>query len=151
MSFFLDTSALAKIYHDEKGTDIMHALYHGQEVIYLSALTQVEFRSMVLRLHREQLLRDKALEAVLARFLCDLRQRYQVLPFSMNIIHESERLLDAIGRTATIRTLDTLQLAFYSAFREKDTIFVCADHRLLDAAEKQHFPTMNPAASAIHE
>ena len=144
MSVFLDTSALAKIYHREAGTSYMHHLYHAQEVIYLSDLARVEFRAMLLRRYREGGLSDEALQAVLARFAIDLSDRYQTIGFTAFVVEEALRLLDTLGRTTALRSLDAIQFAFYTTFCEEDVSFITADRRLLDAVASAGFPVKNP-------
>lgn len=144
MSFFLDTSALVKIYHRETGTSCMHRIYHGEDVIYLSDLARVEFRAMLLRRYREGQLSDEALQAVLGRFTADLSERYQAVGFTIHVIEETLRILDKSGKTTALRSLDAIQFAFYTTFCEEGAVFISADRRLVEAVASAGFPVMRP-------
>ena len=47
MIYFVDTSALTKIYHPESGFETMRTLYFGMDEIWISELTRVEFASAI--------------------------------------------------------------------------------------------------------
>jgi predicted nucleic acid-binding protein len=65
--YFLDTSALVKIYHREVGSDFCLNLYTGQAHLSISELARVELQSAVFRKYREKELNETALKAVLSR------------------------------------------------------------------------------------
>lgn len=147
MSYFLDTSALVKIYHEEAGSEPMHRLYRGKDAIYLSDLARIEFRSMLMRKHREGALSEKALHSVLERFDADVSERYHTIGFTSLVVEETQQLLETLGRTYPLRSLDAIQYAFYKICCEEDTFFVSADKRLLDAVAFEKTPIMNPEDS----
>jgi len=49
VTYFLDTSALVKLYHAEPGWELMGRIYDGGESIGLAVLTLLEFRSAMTR------------------------------------------------------------------------------------------------------
>ncbi len=118
--FFLDTSALVKIYHREAGTDFLLGLYHGRDSLLISELTQVELRSTVFRKFRERRLDAQALDAVLRRFSWDCLQRFKVLPVVSLVFDAACGLLNLHGRERGLRTLDSIQLATFLNYRETD-------------------------------
>jgi predicted nucleic acid-binding protein len=63
--YFLDTSALVKIYHREAGSDYCLGLYTNESHLIISELARVEFHSALFRKQREKDLNAKALKAVL--------------------------------------------------------------------------------------
>jgi len=144
MTHYFDTSALVKLYHREPGTDAMREIYAAGGTIQISELARIEFLTTAMRKFRERALDDQAYQAVLSRFRDDLRARYEVLHFASMVLDETERVLDIHGRRHPIRTLDAIQIAFYHAYSEDDTVFVCADQRLAAVIEQEGRPTLNP-------
>ena len=49
MNYFLDTSAIIKIYHSEVGTEFMRGLYRGPLNFTISELASLEFTSVMYR------------------------------------------------------------------------------------------------------
>ena len=131
MNYFLDTSALVKIYHRESGTDTVLGLYQSTNELMISELSQVEFVSSVHRKYRECKLTLEVLHAVVHKFEDDMRQRYTLLPFSSAVIEEANRLLLQFAAQHALKTQDSLQLAFGKTYRNPSTIFGCADMKFL--------------------
>ena len=77
--YFLDTSALVKIYHREDGSDFCLELYTNNSHIFISELARVELHSAVYRKQREKQLNAKALNAVRKMFELDCEGRYEVM------------------------------------------------------------------------
>lgn len=147
MTYYLDTSVLVKLYHRESGTDRMRELYAGTEAIQISELARLEFISTTMRKLREGHLDENAHHALLERFEDDVRTRYDVLYFSSLVSQEAARILAVSGRKAHLRTLDAIQFAFYNTCCEENTVFVCADQRLLPIVESEGHPTLDPSIS----
>lgn len=119
----------------------------GTESLQISELARLEFIATTMRKLREGNLDEKAQQALFERFEDDVQRRYDLLFFSSLVSQEATRILAVSGRIAPIRTLDAIQLAFYNVCCEENTVFVCADHRLLTVAEKAGRATLNPLAS----
>lgn len=136
--YFLDTSALVKIYHREAGSDFCLALYADQSPLIISELARVELYSAIFRKQREKELSVKALKAVLQRFECDCEERYEVLHVASLVYDEACRLLSRYAGVYGLRTLDSLQLATFLTYCEKDQdSFVCADRKLSAVVERE--------------
>ena len=144
MTCYVDTSALAKIYHRESGTETMLEMYAGGESIQISELARLEFLGTTVRKLREGQLDEKAYQALLERFGEDVDKRYELLHFSSLIVEETARVLGTYGRQNALRTLDAIQFAFYNIYCEEDTVFVCADLRLAALIQQQGHPTLDP-------
>lgn len=129
--YFFDTSALVKIYHREAGSEYCLELYLGCSHLIISELARVELYSAILRKHGEKDLNAKALKAVLQKFKCDSEERYEVLQVSSLVYDDACSLLSRHAVQHGLRTLDSLQLATFLNYceREKDC-FVCADKKL---------------------
>jgi predicted nucleic acid-binding protein len=147
--YYLDTSALAKLYLREPGTEQMLRLASraaGNQFAVLS-LAQVEIRSTLRRRERA----GEIASAVVER-LFDAFQRHLEGIFLRQTL--TEAILDVACEMVdrhSLFTLDAVQLAGYLAVRTASganiPIFVSADHGLLRAAEAQGIPVLNPSAT----
>jgi uncharacterized protein len=136
--FFLDTSALVKIYHHEDGTEYCMDLYKGPSHLMISQLACVEFQSAVFRMYRENELNKNALRAVLEKFTSDCDDRYEILHIASLIFDEACKLLSRYGESYGLRTLDSLQLAFFINYSEiNDDTFLCADKKLSSVCKQE--------------
>ncbi len=141
--YFLDTSALVKIYHRETGSDYCLELYANLSHIIISELARVELHSAVYRKQREKQLNVKALNAVLKMFRRDCEGRYEVLQVASLVYDEANRLLSQYATLYGLRTLDSLQLATFLNYCEKSQdCFVCADKKLSAVVECEGIHTV---------
>ncbi|MGB7584464.1 MAG: type II toxin-antitoxin system VapC family toxin [Terriglobales bacterium] len=146
--YYLDTSALVKLYLREPGTEQMVRLAGraaGNQLAVLS-LSQVEIRSTLRRRERA----GDITGAVVAHLL-DAFQRHLEGVFLRQAL--TEAILDVACEMVdrhSLFTLDAVQLAGYLAVRTASgantPIFVSADNGLLRAAEAERIPVLNPLA-----
>lgn len=148
MNYFLETSALLKIYPDEPGFEIVQQVFDDASNLYVSELTQVEFVSSVSRKHREGRIDTSAHQALILRFAEDVRRKYQLLRFGPPVISEATRILRDEGLSYPIRSLDALQLAFFNHYCTEATVLVCADRHLVAVAKSNHLTVLNPEPAA---
>ena len=144
--YYLETSALVKLYVREPGTDHLLALAtrSSDNRLAILSLSQVEFRSAIRR--RE---RSGEIPAVVATELLDAFSRHLASRFVTQTI--TDFLLDIacvlVDRHA-LRAFDAMQLAGYVVLRSSlgaDTpVFVCSDQELLMAAKREGAPTVDP-------
>jgi len=130
MQYFLDTSALVKIYNQEMGSDRILPLYRGDETIVISELSKVEFVSTIHKKLRTGEITTDTLDAVKNRFLADCSIRFVVIHIASFIVDAALDFMNTHGRTNHLFSLDALQIATLSIISEKDTTFICADKRL---------------------
>jgi len=142
MRYFLDTSALVKIYHKETGTAKVLNIHKSQNAIAISELSQVEFISTVYRKFRDKEINEETLNCLLRKFQFDLENRYEVLMFSSAIIDEACSLLSKYGETKSLRSLDSIQLAFFEVYCESKDIFVCSDKKLAEIVELEKYKVL---------
>ena len=147
MNFFLDTSAVVKIYHQEKGTEKFTQHLAGiSEGLFLttSDLTKIELHSTLLKKYREKKIDDKSLAEVFQLFDVDF-QKYNIIFVDGIIKNIALSLLDSLGIKYSLRTLDSLQLAsaIFSNNYSKIDYFVSSDKKLLNIA-KEFFQIINP-------
>lgn len=147
-SYFLDTSALAKLYVREAGTEKMLELAARPDrpSLVILSLSRVELRAAVQRRVRSRELSEEAARAVIATFSEHLSSIYVVQHVTEAML---ERAVDLIGRHE-LRAYDSIQLAACLTLplqnSEARATFTSADRRLLTAAEAEGWPVMNPAA-----
>jgi uncharacterized protein len=146
--YYLETSALVKLYVNEEGTKRLLSLASdeaGNRLAILS-LAQVELRAAIRRRQRMGEVPNASADALLESFRHHSEQRFLVQPFSESILDVAFALLDAYP----LRAYDSMQLAGYlmlcsiSGFDQP--IFVCADKSLLSAAENEGCPVLDPCA-----
>jgi uncharacterized protein len=138
-NYFLDTSALAKLYHQEAGSDYMDRVLDeiGSRSL-ISRLSIVELESVLATKVRTGEINPAALQIARRRFRADLaRQRLIVAP----PVHEghfqrARKLLVQYGVDEGLRTLDALQLAIALDLHRQGyvTVLVAADKRLCRVA-----------------
>ncbi len=143
-SYYVDTSALVKIYHREAGTDAMLTLYHGTDTLLISELAKIELLSTVYRKYREHSITHETLEAVIQKFEDDIDQRYELVKFSSLVIDEAWNLLRSVAETRGLKALDSLQMTFFKTYCDQTTIFACADTSLKKLVKEEGFQTFVP-------
>ena len=147
MNLFLDTSAIVKIYHQEKGTGKFSKYLEGiSEELFLttSDITKIELHSALLKKYREKEISKKNLSVVFQLFDKDF-QKFNIIVVDRIIKNIALFVLDSMGIKYGIRTLDSLQLAsavFFNNYSKID-FFVSSDKKLLNIA-KEFFQVINP-------
>jgi hypothetical protein len=145
--YYLDTSALVKLYVREPGTDQMIRLasYPSGHTLAVLALARVEFRAAVRQRERKGDLPHDAAEALIARMEEHLQSLYLVQLVTETVIEEAAALLDR----HPLRAYDAVQLAgclSLRASRGETPSFVCSDRQLVRAAEDEGLAVFDPAA-----
>jgi uncharacterized protein len=145
--YFLDTSALAKRYLTEKGSNRMRRLLeHKDHGFYQGFLTPLEIASALYRRLRSQEISHDELSILLRAYVAHSHQDYILIPYSDGLADRASALI----ARHVLRALDAIQLA--SALELKDSApaealpltFLSADDRLLDAARREHLQAENP-------
>ena len=144
MNYFLDTSALVKIYHIETDSDSVIEVYGSEDIIIISDLGKIEFLSAIFKKYREKDIDEETVNAVIDRFEDDLKNKYKLLKFSSLVLDEAWSLIKKHAKDFSLRTLDSLQLAFFKTYCEDDNIFVCADTRLVKIVELEGYEVLVP-------
>lgn len=147
MNLFLDTSAIVKIYHQEKGTQKISNYLEGiSEDLFLttSDITKIELHSALLKKYRVTQISEKNLSEVFQLFEKDFR-KFNIIVVDQIVKNIALFWLDNFGIKYSIRTLDSLQLAsaVYSNNYYKIDYFVTSDKKLLNIV-KEFFQIINP-------
>jgi predicted nucleic acid-binding protein len=143
--YFLDTSALAKLYHQEQGSETVERWAADHTIrLWLSDLARVELHSVFVRKVREGELAEAALQTALECFREDLRSRFRIVLLTEDIVERAITLLLEYGKRRPLRTLDALQIASAKAVESSGLTFVTADRQLFTAASELLPHTINP-------
>ncbi|HED38506.1 MAG TPA: PIN domain-containing protein [Ignavibacteria bacterium] len=147
MNLFLDTSALIKIYHQEKGTEEFSKYLSeiSQELfITISDITKIELHSALLKKYRTKEITQKNLSKVFQLLDKDF-QNFNIIATDNIVKNISIIMLDNLGIKYSLKTLDSLQLAsafFFNNYSKID-YFVSSDKKLLNIS-KEYFQILNP-------
>ena len=148
-NYFLDTSALAKLYHREPGSEYMDRIVTepGSRFI-ISRLSIVEMESVLAIKVRTREIDEEEVEIARRCLRADLSQRRLLVgpPIQARHFHAARILLAKYGATEGLRTLDALQLAMALDLKEAGqiTLLVAADQILCRVAELAGCPAVNP-------
>ena len=133
---YVDTSALAKWYLNEPGSEEFERFAQRHERLAISRLTTLEMRSLLARRRRAGELTRGFEQEALAAFAGDVQRGIlEVVPLADAIALDAERIL-ARGRRIPLRTLDALHLATARALGAER--FVTADKVQARAARSLH-------------
>jgi len=146
---FLDTSALAKLYHHESGSEYVERLVAVRESnTIISRLSLVEMESVLAIKVRTGELDAGGRELARRRLRADVAQsRIGVGPAIDEGHYRKARILLArYGLERALRTLDAIQRAVALGLRDFGdfSVFVAADQRLCRAAEDCGLTTVDP-------
>jgi len=144
MKFFLDTSALLKIYHREAGTAKLLEIYKTQKSLSISQLARIEFVSAIHRKLRDAEIDNETAKILKEKFEYDIKKRFEMVYFSSFVIDEAYRLICKFSKGYLLRTLDSLQLAFFITYHDQEDIFVCSDKKLGNMAQVEGYKIWIP-------
>jgi uncharacterized protein len=147
--YYLETSALVKLYVEEPGTRHLLQLAGsaaGNQLALLS-LSQIEFRSAIRRRERAGEISRSSAQQMLVSFQRHLEGRFLRQAVTDAVLDLAGALVDRYA----LRAYDAVQLAGYLALRSASPgavpIFVCSDRALLVAAQSEAGEVLDPTAS----
>ncbi len=112
MAIFLDTSALAKLYHREAGSEMVERICARAGGGFISRLGIVEMHSVPALKVRTGYIDSAEAEIVGKKFRADIvRGRFRVGTVFVRHYEAAQRLLGKYGASQGLRTLDSIQLA----------------------------------------
>ena len=149
---YLDTSALVKIYVEERGSERVKelALSDVGNRLAICSVAQVEFHSAIGRKRNDKKddLDDGAAKQVAALFDSHLRTKFLRLPvddWTLNLASD-------LAFRHPLRAYDAVQLAaclvLLRLSARDDLTFVSADRRLLTAARAEGLAVLNPESES---
>jgi len=146
--YYLETSALVKLYVYELGTERLLALSTGDagHRFAILSIAQVEFRAAIRRRQRSGEIPGHAADELIASFRQHSEAKFLIQPFSDSLLDVAFALLDGYA----LKGYDAMQLAGYLLLRSisgaEEPVFVCADKALLSAARSEGCPIMDPSS-----
>ncbi len=142
-AYYFDTSALVKRYHLEQGSERMDQLFADPTATLLTAnITLAELTSALDRKRQDGVLTQETLNYVLAAVSRDLHEDFWLIELDRAHVLRSQELI----LRHHLRTLDALHLAVLLSLRDITPVLVCADQRLLEAAQREQVAVLNPTA-----
>lgn len=146
--YYLETSALVKLYVMEPGTDRLLRLVSNptEDRLAVLALSPIEARSAIRRRERAGDFEPKTASFILDRLRQHVEARFLIQPLTNTVL---DGALEVIDRYA-LRAYDAIQLAgclvLKTAAGPEAPTFVCADQQLLDAARSELLAVIDPCA-----
>lgn len=147
-AFFLDSSALVKLYHAEIGTSAVDQIANtAGNLIRISRLTVAELTSaFAIKVRTQSISREDA-DAFLHRFRRDITAgKLEVFSIGEPEFTAAELLVERYSFDLRLRALDSLQLAVALELRNQELVdqFVAADAVLCEVARLEGFSVINP-------
>jgi uncharacterized protein len=146
--FYFDTSALAKYYHAESGSEVVRRLANtSANRAMISKLTTVEFHSASARKVRTRELTSAQHEAITRQFDRDRKKDcFRILRLTVAHFNTAEALVRRHSLVRNLRTLDALQLAVALSLNtmKHPITFVCSDVALCEVAAAEGLAVLNP-------
>ncbi len=146
--YYLETSALVKLYVRDPGTDRVLALAarSSENRLAVLALTQVEVRSAIRRRERNGEIPAVVASQLLESLKRHLEGRFVTQAITDFVLDIASELVDRYA----LRAFDAIQLAGFMAMRNSAgtemPVFVCSDQILLAAARQEGTPVLDPCS-----
>lgn len=146
--YYLETSALVKLYVRELGTDRLLQLASNsvENRFAVLSLSQVELRSAIRRRERAGDITPKAAGLILDHFQQHMETRFLRQALSETVLDSASEMLDRYA----LRAYDAIQLAgclvLKIAVGVELPTFVSSDRQLLEAARSEQLSTLDPSA-----
>jgi predicted nucleic acid-binding protein len=152
--YFLDSSAVIKLYQSENGSQEVNGIVSASDSLaFISRLTVTEVQRAFARKMREGKMTAADLDSLRNLFFRDLLQRRLLLRRLRDFHYRSaERLVRKYAAPQPhplLRTLDVIQLATALDLRRQPGLdyFVSADEDLCEVAKAEQLSVINPASS----
>jgi uncharacterized protein len=144
--YFLDTSALVKLYVQEPGTDRLLPLISDQPEnrFAVVAISVVEIRSAIRRRQRGGDIDPRVAAAILESLRSHMETRFIRQAINDTVIDTAQEMIDRYA----LRAYDAVQLAgclVLCGIAAQPFTFVCSDHRLLQVARSEQLKVLDPA------
>jgi predicted nucleic acid-binding protein len=150
LGYFVDTSALAKLYHWEVGSERMEALVEAPDArLIISQLSLVEIESVFATKVRMGVIDKTALAQLRGRFYADLaRGRFEVVLMARRHFEGAEALVRTYAVNHALRTLDALQLSVAVDLLRRKAVsqLVTSDRALSEVAALEGLAVVNPSS-----
>ena len=147
--YFLDTSALAKLYHPEIGSERMESLAGAPNTrLIISQLSLIEIQSVFATKVRTGVIGKTALDQLRGLFFSDLAKGHlEVVLLARRHFQRAATLIRAHAVDYALRTLDAMQLSVALDLHRRGaaSILVASDKHLCDVAALEGLTVLNPS------
>jgi predicted nucleic acid-binding protein len=141
LRIYVDTSALAKRYVQEPGSEQLQKLFVAEVAeVVVSTLVLPEFGAALARKVRNREIGAKSAASAMAEFEVDWQEIFVKIPLTEEIAESAAKLILA----HPLRGADAVHLASAIAFEAE--LFVASDGQLLKASKKHGIKTYDPSA-----
>ena len=145
--YFLDTSALAKLYHPEIGSERMESLAQspGAQMI-ISELSLIEIESVFATKVRTGAMARTALDHLRGLFSADIAKgRFDVVVLARRHFRNAGALVRLYGVDHALRTLDALQVSVAVDLQRRGVTseLVASDRNLCSVAAREGLTVLN--------
>jgi uncharacterized protein len=144
-AFYIDSSALLKLYAEEVGSARVEQIVEAAPpaAIFVSRLAAVEITAGLTRRCRGDDLTESDLDQALRWLDDDFVRRFQVVEIGGAVMQRAVALVRQHG----LRAADGIQLSCALISAAPDSTFVSSDTELNAAATEEGFAVLNPAQS----
>ena len=150
-SYFFDTSALVKLYHNEEGSERVEDMFNERDSMALiSEMGAVEMHSALAKKVRTKEINEEQMNHALQSFYGDyVDGRIEVVAMDYAHYTDAVILILQYSTQSRLRTLDAIQLAVSMRLHQRGALthFVCADQVLCDVGEMVGLQVINPTLS----
>jgi predicted nucleic acid-binding protein len=149
--YYLDTSALVKLYVREAGTEQLLRLVsrRANHRFAVLTITQVEFRSAIRKRERVGDIDNSVATDLANRFERHLETKFLRQVLNDSVLETATKLIDRYP----LRAYDAVQLAGCLTLKatsgKDEPVFVCSDRQLLEAAACEGLSSIDPSESTI--
>ena len=147
--YFIDTSALAKLYHTEVGSARMESLVSAPDArLIVSQLSLIEIQSVFATKVRAGVIDKATLDQLRGLFFADLaRGRFEVVLLARRHFQQAEALVRNHAVERALRTLDALQLSVALDLKRRGAAsqLVASDKNLCAVAAQEGLAVANPS------
>ncbi|MBI4874348.1 MAG: type II toxin-antitoxin system VapC family toxin [Acidobacteria bacterium] len=151
--YFLDSSALAKLYHAEVGSAAVEQMVpHSAAAILISRLSVVEVQFVFAGKIRSGMISTGEAAGLRHRFLEDITNGVlKVVALTGDDYEGAGALIERHGASHGLRTLDSLQLAVALSLHRARAVenFVAADKVLCKVAAVEGMPVIDPESPPL--
>jgi len=144
-AYFLDSSALVKLYLREQGSIYVSTLpQSAEDLLYVAQIAGVEVVSAIARQGFGKSISKRKAQTAITQFCLDFTAKFIVLSVNSPLIESAMQLAE----THALRAYDAVQLATVLTIAKYGTgltvTFVCADETLNKVARSEGLAVENP-------
>jgi predicted nucleic acid-binding protein len=147
-TFYLDTSALAKRYRDEPGTEFIDACFalleKPENKAATSFLTFLELLAMASRLRKGQQITQESHDRTVAQILQDMNTYFALSGFNFRILARTVQAIRVHAAPDAQQLATALELEPVLKQLDERLIFIADDEDLHEAAQREGLEVLYP-------